>query len=123
MLHRVPAAGFCTGFVQVLYRFCIAQHAQCSWRISMLERCGREEIPAKCQIQGACEDAGIPSAGLDSPKFTSPCATYQNISSKIFLGFGCFGFVFKCEMPEAGDFPGKGHSHPSSKLVMFTVEH
>lgn len=94
----------------------------------MLQRCGREEIPAKCQIQGACEDTGMPSAALDPSKFTSPCATYQNISSRIFLGFGCFGwfvflFFFKCEMPEAGDFPGKGHSHPSSKLVMFTVEH
>lgn len=76
----------------------------------MLERCSREEIPAKCQIQGAYENPAMPSAGLDSSKFTSPCATYQNISSKILLGFGwffCWFFFFKCEMPEAGDFPGK----------------
>lgn len=93
----------------------------------MLERCSREEIPAKCQIQGAYENPGMPSAGLDSSKFTSPCATYQNISSKILLGFGwffCWFFFFssvKCL--KLGIFQGKGHSHPSSKLVMFTVEH
>lgn len=131
MLHGVPAAGFCTGFAQVLYRFCTG-----FVQLSMLSAagefpCSRDVVERKFQLSARSKELMrtqgcpvlvwiLPSLHLHVP----PIKIFPPKSFWVLVGFSVgFFFFSSVKCLKLGIFQGKGHSHPSSKLVMFTVEH
>lgn len=126
VLHRLPAAGFCPGFVHVLSRFCPGFVELSTLRAAAELPLTRGEIPAKCQIQGACEDTGgaqvlvwiLPNLHLHVP----PIKIFPPQSFWLFWVV-CFYFSsVKCL--KLGIFQGKGipTHHQSLSCLLWNSE-